>query len=157
MQKLFIILLIAFLVSCKKSEDPAPNIETKIYEEEQVLGKWVYDKVKINGNLSTYEHQATCEKDRFYLKKYPNYKAYHEMLSRDANCTFASFYTDWELDKDELILNLGNNSSIKYKILRLDSAHFDVSIRVDYDQDGKPDKVEIYTLKEDCGDDILCR
>ena len=155
MQKYLLIFSIILSFSCKKEKVD----EKEIYFENQLIGKWIYNELKINGILYSYQHNPNCQKDRFYFvnRTFQDHD-YTEVLYLYTHCASSITGMDWKLQGRNLILNFGNQL-FNYKILRLDHTNLDVSISIDYDRDGKVDDVEIYAIKDPCNvsDDINCQ
>lgn len=145
MKKILALLIVAFAFSCKKGKEEEQN--KIVYNESQVLGRWVYESIRLNGVSSTYKHNCKT-KDAFYFRNRPGRDHQYDEVLWNINCIPTSSTTIWELDGDNLILR-GPQDSF-YKILRLTENNFDVSINVDFDGDGKRDKVEIYAVKGAC-------
>ncbi|RZJ64578.1 MAG: hypothetical protein EOO47_26920 [Flavobacterium sp.] len=146
MKKILTLLIILVTISCKK--DPSEEELNKIvYNESQILGRWVYESVKLNGILSPYNHRCKT-KDAFYFRNRPGRHHQYDENLFNANCSATSATTTWRMDGDNLILRGPKDSY--YKIIRLNETNFDVSVTVDFDGDGKLDKVEIYAVKGNC-------
>ena len=151
MRKLVPLVLILFFYSCKKEKT------VQIYSESQVLGKWIYDGLKVNGTYYPYEHRDKCGKDRFYFVNSPGRDhSYEEIIyAKKDYCSITQTYLVWQLNGYNLTLNFGKQA-FNYHILKLNDTNFDVSIKVDYDGDGKEDDVEIYAIRGVCGNDTFC-
>lgn len=151
----FICLLVLFGVvyGCKKENDiPKEEEEPIIYKENLVIGQWVYDKVKLNGVLYNYEHTERCGKDRFYFVNRPGQEYdYTEIIyiTPTGNCAISSTGMDWKIKGRKLLLNFGTQV-ITYDIIRLNETNFDVSIKLDFDNDGKVDDLELHAIKVPC-------
>lgn len=144
MQKYLLLLWLLFLISCKKD-----NVN-ELYTEDQLIGKWIYNELKINGVLYNYQHQPGCKKDRFYFMNRPGQDHdYTELIYLNSNCASSGTNMDWKLLGENLFLNFGSQI-FRYKILKLNATNLDLSIQIDYDKDGKADNIEIYAIKEPC-------
>lgn len=146
-----LLLSLTFMISCKKktSGEPEPP-EVNRYTDEQVIGKWVYQSLKVNGISYPYSHRSDCGKDRFYfLNRAGQDHDYVELLYLNSECSSSTTYMDWELKGENLILSFGKQPII-YNILRLTENNFDVQISTDYDAEGEADEVEIYATRENC-------
>lgn len=151
MKNLLTLLIVILAFSCKKGhEEPTKEEEiVNLYVDSQLLGKWEYIAVKVNGVTSPYSHMKGCQKDAFYFFNQPEKDHDYVEVIFKANCSTHSSNLDWKIKGENLILNFGPQEFI-YKILRLTPKNFDVSINVDFDGDGKIDKVELYFEKGTC-------
>ncbi|MGM9478900.1 lipocalin family protein [Pedobacter sp. GSP4] len=153
MKKYLTLLLLCPLLylSCKKqnsSETQPPEVDR--YTDQQVIGKWVYQSLKVNGTAYPYPHRSGCGKDCFYFMNRPSQDHdYVELTHLNANCALSTTNMDWKLKGENLILNFGAQQ-FTYKILRLTQNNFDVLVTMDYDGDGKADNLEIYATRENC-------
>lgn len=141
-----------FVYGCKKEKYIPEAEEPVIYKESLVIGKWIYDKVKLNGILYEYEHIARCGKDRFYFVNRPGQEYdYTEIvyITPTNNCAISQTSMDWKIKGKKLLLNFGTQV-FTYDILRLNETNFDVSIQLDFDNDGKIDDLELHAIKESC-------
>ncbi len=145
MKKILALLIIIVAISCKKDESEDKN--TVVYRESQLLGRWVYESIKLNGVNTPYVHKCR-NKDAFYFRNRPGRDHQYDENLYNANCSSTSGTTIWRLEGENLILR--GPKDIYYKILRLNETNFDVSVTVDFDGDGKVDKVELYAVKGDC-------
>ena len=147
---LAILLCIAY--GCKKENTIKIEEEPVIYKESLVIGQWVYDKVKLNGILYNYEHTERCGKDRFYFVNRPGQEYdYTEIIyiTPTGNCAISSTGMDWKIKGRKLLLNFGSQV-FTYDIIRLNETNFDVSIKLDFDNDGKVDDLELHAIKVPC-------
>jgi hypothetical protein len=146
-----LLLCLVFSLSCKKkSSDQPEQPEVNLYTDGQVIGKWVYQSLKVNGTSFPYPHIGDCGKDRFYfMNREGQDHDYVEMIYLNSNCALSTTNMDWKLKGENLILNFGTQE-FSYKILRLTQSNFDVQISRDYDGDGKADILEIYATRENC-------
>jgi hypothetical protein len=146
-----LLLCLVFSFSCKKQTPSEPESpEVNLYTDQQVIGKWVYQSLKVNGTSYPYPHRSGCGKDRFYFLNRPSQDHdYVELIHLNSNCALQATNMDWKLKGENLILNFGSQQ-FSYKILKLTSSNFDVLINTDYDGDGKVDQLEIYATKENC-------
>ena len=143
-----LLLCLVFSFSCKKKSPEPP--EVNLYTDGQVIGKWVYQSLKVNGTSYPYPHTSDCGKDRFYfMNREGQDHDYVELIYLNSNCALSTTNMDWKLKGENLILNFGTQE-FSYKILRLTQSNFDVQISTDYDGDGKADILEIYATREDC-------
>ena len=138
---------------CKK-ENTIPKIEEEpvFYKESLVIGQWMYDKVKLNGILYDYEHTDRCGKDRFYFVNRPGQEYdYTEIIyiTPTGNCAISQTGMDWKIKGKKLLLNFGSQV-FTYDIIRLNETNFDVSIKLDFDNDGKVDDLELHAIKAPC-------
>jgi len=146
-----LLLCLIFCFSCKKKTpgDTEPPV-VDLYSDQQVIGKWVYQSLKVNGTSYPYPHKSGCGKDRFYFLNGPSQDHdYVDVIHLNSNCALSTTNMDWKLKGENLILNFGTQL-FTYKILRLTQSNFDVSISTDYDGDGKADNLEIYATRESC-------
>lgn len=145
MKKLLGLLLIIVSISCKKDQNEEEN--KVVYQESQLLGRWVYESIKLNGVSTPYIHKCIT-KDAFYFRNRPGRDHQYDENIFNANCSASSSSTIWRLEGNNLVLR--GPKDTYYKILRLNETNFDVSLTVDFDGDGKIDKVEIYAIKGTC-------
>lgn len=146
-----LLLCVVFSISCKKKSpvEPEPP-EVNLYTDGQVIGKWVYQSLKVNGISYVYPHRGDCGKDRFYFMNSEGQDHdYVELIYLNSNCALSTTGMDWKLKGENLMLKFGTQQ-ITYKILRLTQSNFDVQISTDYDGDGKADNLEIYATRENC-------
>lgn len=148
MKKILALLIIIVAISCKKDQSEDKN--TVVYQESQLLGRWVYESFKLNGVNTPYVHKCR-NKDAFYFRNRPGRDHQYDENLYNANCSSTSGTTIWRLEGENLILR--GPKDIYYKIIRLNETNFDVSVTVDFDGDGKVDKVELYAVKGDCEKD----
>ena len=145
----FAFILIAF--SCKKEKQKAK--EEIIYSENLVIGQWIYDKIRLNGVLYDYEHIEKCGKDRFYFQNRSGQDHQYEeirYITPTGNCAISQTNMGWKIKGRNLLLNFGQQV-FTYNIIQLDNISFKVSIKTDFDNDGKIDNVEIHSIKKPCG------
>ncbi len=144
----FITALVAF--SCKKEKQKAK--EEIIYSENLVIGQWIYDKIKLNDILYDYEHVEKCGKDRFYFQNRAGQDHQYEeirYITPTGNCAISQTNMGWKIKGRNLLLNFGQQV-FTYNIIRLDDTNFQVSIKTDFNNDGKIDNVEIHAIKKAC-------
>ncbi|MFN0292003.1 lipocalin family protein [Pedobacter helvus] len=142
----------AILSSCKKKD--ATIEEPEIYTESQVIGQWIYDKIKINGVLQNYEHTEKCGKDSFFFRNRPGQDHQYEevvYITPTGNCAISQTFMEWKIKGRKLILNFGQQV-FTYQIIKLDDISFEVSIKIDYDGDGKLDELELHAIRKPCTD-----
>lgn len=148
-----VLVLFGVFCGCKKENSiPQEEEEPIIYKENLVIGQWVYDKIKLNGVLYNYEHTERCGKDRFYFVNRPGQEYdYTEIIyiTPTGNCAISSTGMDWKIKGRKLLLNFGTQV-ITYDIIRLNETNFDVSIKLDFDNDGKVDDLELHSVKVPC-------
>jgi hypothetical protein len=144
--------VILFLAASCKKDNANKDEETQVYPDNAVIGQWIYDQVKVNGVLSPYQHHPNCGKDRFYFRNQEGQDHDYEeviYMRQYTYCAIQQTIMKWKIKGNDLILTFGTQS-FTYKILRLTYDYFDVSIKVDYNGDGKLDDVEIYAVRKPC-------
>jgi hypothetical protein len=156
MKKILTLLIIIVAISCKKDQSEEEN--KVLYQESQLLGRWVYESLKINGISAPYMNKCRVREDSFFLIIRPDQDHLYHELKFGFDCLPIHRATTWQLQGNNLILHyLLVNRDAVYKILRLTDTNLDLSITLDYDLDGKSDNLEIYLVKGFCDpNDSLC-
>ncbi|MCI2230281.1 hypothetical protein MC378_13970 [Polaribacter sp. MSW13] len=153
MKKLILFLIVGVLFSCSNSNEDVlqtGNIINPKFDVNKMIGAWVNQTVKVNGQVFDYEHREHCGIDVFaFYNREGNPYEYHENVYTDDNCASHGITLEWKVKENMLIFFFGENLVLTYEVISIDDTYFTVLTSDDYDNDGTIDTIEITAKRED--------